>query len=297
MPFIVYADLECVLRKMEPGTENTSSFSYQHHEVFSIAYYVKCSYDDTLSKYHFRRDNDCVAWFAKELENLAHSVKARISANVPMEPLTKQQQEAFRNAKFCHICENPFSQDELRMRDHCHLSGRYRGPAHLGCNLNYKDSYVIPIVFHNLCGYDAHFIIKEIATAFEGKIDLLPINKEKYISFTKHVANTDEKPKLSRIRKCILLRFIDSYKFLSSSLDKLASFLSIDKLKISRSEFSSLSNEDFELLTRKGVFPYEYVDHTDKLQDTHLPPHSSLTKQTVSEHDYAHAENVWQRFY
>ena len=61
-----------------------------------------------------------------------------------------------------------------------------------------------------------------------------------------------------------------------------------------------MSNKDFELLTRKGVFPYEYVDHTDKLQDTHLSPreafHSSLTKQTVSKHDYAHAENVWQRF-
>ncbi|KYQ59564.1 hypothetical protein ALC60_01413, partial [Trachymyrmex zeteki] len=101
-------------------------------------------------------------------------------------------------------------------------------------------------------------------------------------------------------KNCIKIRFIDSYKFLSASLDKLASYLDKDKLKIVRSEFSTLSNEEFELLTRKGVFPYEYVDCVEKLQDTRLPPresfYSSLTGDTVSESDYAHAANVWQRF-
>ncbi|XP_025161752.1 uncharacterized protein LOC112590169 [Harpegnathos saltator] len=94
--------------------------------------------------------------------------------------------------------------------------------------------------------------------------------------------------------------FIDSYKFLSSSLDKLASFLNHDKLKIVRSEFSNLSDMDFDLLTRKGVFPYEYLDCADKLQDQCLPPresfYSSLTGDTVSENDYAHAVNIWRRF-
>ena len=63
---------------------------------------------------------------------------------------------------------------------HCHLTGRYRGPAHSNYNLNYKNSFYIPIVFHNLSGYDAHFIIKEIATAYDGHVDVLPITKEKY---------------------------------------------------------------------------------------------------------------------
>jgi len=197
-PFIVYADLECVLRKMEPASEA----SYQHHEVFSVAYYVKCSYDDALSGYRSHRDNDCVAWFVNELKDLAHNVKARISANVPMETLSRQQNEAYRSATRCHICEKPFAPDDTRVRDHCHLTGRYRGPAHSNCNLNYKNSYSIPIVFHNLSGYDSHFIIKEIATAFEGRIDLLPLNKEKYISFTKHVEDTAEKK--NRILKNIV---------------------------------------------------------------------------------------------
>ncbi|XP_072745823.1 uncharacterized protein [Anoplolepis gracilipes] len=92
----------------------------------------------------------------------------------------------------------------------------------------------------------------------------------------------------------------DSYKFLTTSLDKLASFLNKDKLKILQSEYKNLSAEDFNLLTRKGVFPYEYIDCVDKLQDACLPSresfYSSLTGNTVSESDYAHAEIVWKRF-
>ena len=74
-------------------------------------------------------------------------------------------------------------------------------------------------------------------------------------------------------RNCVKLRFIDSFKFLSTSLDKLASYLDKDKLKIIRSKFPTLSDEEFKLLTRKGVFPYEYVDCAEKLQDTRLPLH------------------------
>lgn len=138
-------------------------------------------------------------------------------------------------------------------------------------NVNYKDSYVVPVVFHNLSGYNSHFIIKEIATAFESKINLLPINKEKCISFTKRVANTEDKSRVSNVLKCIRIRFIDLFKFLSSRLDKLASFLNINQLKITCSEFFLLSNKNFQLLTRKGVFPYKYVDNANKLQDTQLP--------------------------
>ena len=186
--------------------------------------------------------------------------------------LTREQWTAFRNATHCHICEEPFKASDVRVRDHCHLSGRFRGPAHTECNLNYKNAFYIPIAFLNLSGYDSHFIIEEIATAFEGHVDVLPITKEKYISFTKNVEDMDE----SASRNYIKLRFIDSYKFLNTSLDKLASFLNTDKLKILRSEFETLSTEDFNLLPRKGVFPYEYLDCANKLQDPCLPPRESF---------------------
>ncbi|KYN28025.1 hypothetical protein ALC57_02565 [Trachymyrmex cornetzi] len=104
---------------------------------------------------------------------------------------------------------------------------------------------------------------------------------KRYILFTKHVDNTKDKNGKNFRKNCVKLRFIDFFKFLSASLDKLASYLDKDKLKIVRSEFCKLSAEDFDLLTRKGVFPYEYVDCVEKLQDTRLSPRelffSSLT--------------------
>ncbi|XP_070522413.1 uncharacterized protein [Cardiocondyla obscurior] len=210
--------------------------------------------------YRFHRDNNCVTWFAEELRNLAHNVKMILSNPKPM---------------------IGFTQD--------------KGPAHQDCNINYMDSNCIPIVFHNLSGYNAHFIIKEIATAYEGSVELLPITKEKYISFTKNVKNTNDDR-----NDCIKLRFIDSFKFLNTSLEKLASFLGKDKLRVSRREFSNLINENFDLLTRKGIFPNEYIDSVKKLEDSYLPPresfYSSLTDEIVSKSDYAHAVDIWQRF-
>jgi len=96
----------------------------------------------------------------------------------------------------------------MRIRDNYHLIGRYRGPTHSNCDLNYKDSFYIPIILHNLLSYDSHFIIKEITITFRGKIDILPITKEKYISFTKHVKDIAEK---SDFRNCVKLRIVLNY--------------------------------------------------------------------------------------
>ncbi|XP_014476714.1 PREDICTED: uncharacterized protein LOC106745535 [Dinoponera quadriceps] len=181
------------------------------------------------------------------------------------------------------------------MRDHCHLTSRYRGPAHSRCNLNYRNSHIIPAFFHNLSSYDAHFIIERIANSFEGSVDLLPINKERYLSFTKNI-------KCARVkwRQRVKLRFVDSFRFLSTSLDKLASFLDEDKLRAIRSTFSHLTASDFALLTRNGVFPLEYIDSAAQLTETELPSrdafYSSLSNEIVSEADYEHAETVWRRF-
>jgi len=145
-------------------------------------------------------------------------------------------------------------------------------------------------VFHNLSGYDAHFIIKEIATAYDGCVEL-PITKEKYISITKNIQSTEDDRKKYNIK----LRFIDSYKFLTSRLDKLASYLSKDKLRIMRL---------FQIISRKFRFAHtqrhfsEYIHSIEKLEDTCLPLresfYSSLTGDTVSEVNYAHAANVLQ---
>jgi len=222
LPFVVYADLECTLEKKVD--QDGTTYAYQHHRAYSVGFYVSCTYDNSLSSFKSYRGEDCVAWFVNELHDLARRVKAILTTVVPMADLTREESEKFRSTATCHVCEKPFTPDDTRVRDHCHLTGRYRGAAHSSCNLNYKDSHVIPVIFHNLSGYDAHFIIKDVANAFEGNVELLPLTKERYISFTKNVKDTmDQKSKL-----CIKLRFIDSFKFLSTSRDEYTTATRLD---------------------------------------------------------------------
>ena len=97
-----------------------------------------------------------------------------------MKPLTPMQLER------CHICFKPFKEDNQKVRDHCHYTSRYRGPTHMKCNLQYKIPSYIPIVFHNLSGYDAHLFIKELAASSPNgeKMGVIIKNKEDYISFS-----------------------------------------------------------------------------------------------------------------
>ena len=279
VPFIIYADFECIL---EPIT-NINVF--QKHIPCSVGYYVKCYYDNELSFYKSYRGRDCQTWFINELHNFAIDVETVFLCPIPMHTLTKQEHDEFYTIKNCHICEEIFDKNDIRVHDHCHITGRYRGPAHNKCNIQYKDEEVIPVVFHNLSGYDSHFIIESLAQNIEGKINLLPITKEKYISFTKYINGND-----------IKFRFIDSYRFMAAGLDKLASYLS--EYPILKSEFLNVYN--FNLLTRKGIYPYDYMDNFNKFTQSYLPAkidfYNKLNDEDISESDYAHANKIWTTF-
>ncbi|XP_051168421.1 uncharacterized protein LOC127286149 [Leptopilina boulardi] len=288
VPFVIYADCECLLNPVEDEETTCNTEVIQRHEMFSTGYYSNCSYDDSLSKYNSCPDGtDAAKWFVQELKQLAETLDNIFKNPIPMDRLTHDEIKAFVDAQICHICEGSFLPREKKVRDHSHLTGKYRGAAHEKCNLNYQDSRVVPVVFHNLSGYDAHFIIRVICLEFSGKIELLPLNKEKYISFTKYVKETK-----------IKFRFIDSFKFMASSLEKLASSLS--EYKIVNQVFSNFTSEEIELLTRKGVLPYEYLDSRQRLEETNLPAKekfcSTLNDSTVSDEDYLHAQRIWSTF-
>ena len=112
---------------------------------------------------------------------------------------------------------------QQKVKDHCHYTGKYRGAAHNICNLRYKVPKEIPVVFHNGSTYDYHFIIKELAKEFDGNFDCLGENTEKYITFSvplkKKIENKD-------IEINYKIKFIDSCRFMSSSLSKLVDNLS-----------------------------------------------------------------------
>ena len=198
VPFIIYVDCECLLLPEETNEQDCKTMVTHKHEMYSIGFYLKCSYNDHFSKYRSYRGPAAARWFANELKDISNQVNQLYQMAMPMEKLSTQQEDAHRFASFCHICEQKFDENDVRVRDHCHLTGKYRGPAHEICNINYQDSRVIPVVFHNLSGYDAHFIVSDISNTFPGCVKILPLAKDKYISFTKYVDGID-----------IKLRFID----------------------------------------------------------------------------------------
>ena len=124
--------------------------------------------------------------------------------------MTEKDEEDYKNNNICRFCEKNIESENVR--DHCHLTGKYRGPAHSKCNINVtqKQSNFIPIVFHNFSNYDCHIFFKKLVDKKKDQVvfDIIPKTNEEYISLT---------------YGCI--RFIDSYRFLSSGLDSLVKTL------------------------------------------------------------------------
>ena len=98
--------------------------------------------------------------------------------------MTRHDKLIYDNSTNFHICNEELGAD--RVRDHWHLSDKFRGAAHEVCNLKYKVPMFFPVVFHNLSGYDIHLFIKTLGNS-EDDISCIPNNEENYISFTKQV--------------------------------------------------------------------------------------------------------------
>lgn len=294
IPFIVYADIESLLQPtsneniLPPG-------AYQKHTAICIGYYFHCLHDPKRSVYKTYSGSDCIAWFVNELYNISIEV-ASLIRQVPKMILNVNEKKLFDEATTCHICHKVFDDFGGKVRDHSHLTGIFRGAAHNECNLKYQEARILPVVFHNL-NYDSHFLITTLSSAFEGKIDIIPINSEHYISFTKEVEDSTIGEKgYEKIK----IRFIDSYRFLPSSLEKLASFLPKDKLIITSNEWGDMTMDKFKLLSQKGIYPYDYMDSMSKLNETELPPkeafYNQLNDQKITDEEYTHAQRVWDTF-
>ena len=89
------------------------------------------------------------------------------------------EEERFQLSNSCWICDRLFGVGDDRVRDHCHITRKYRGAAHWSCNINLKTSKKIPTIFHNLKGYDSHLIIKKVNKS-DVKVDVIPNRLEKY---------------------------------------------------------------------------------------------------------------------
>lgn len=289
-PFIVYSDIECLttpIQTCQPDNSRSYTNAIQKHTPFAVAYNVVCAYDETLSFFRTFRGENCIGWFLSEMQQLAIQYDTLLQNPKPMQ-CTPENIYHFNRATNCHICQTAFTPSDVKVYDHCHFLGCYRGAAHQNCNLQYQAPNFIPIVFHNLSGYDSHFLIREFANLNENtQFSILPNNHERFISFS------------VRVTKKVWLRFLDSYKFLSTSLDALVKGLSSDELRYTRKNVAT--QNQFSLCVRKGVFPYDYCNSWDVLNDTQLPPkeafYSVLNQRVVSNSEYAFAQSVWNTFH
>ena len=266
---------------------------YQKHEPISFSYYIKC-FDDEIYKPVLRSYTgvDAMEKFINSLEN-----DVKIIANIPMKKMIfgKEEAEQFNKETKCWICKEDLDNDKVR--DHCHFTGRYRGAAHSSCNLKYRKPDFIPVVFHNLSGYDSHLFIKNLGFT-AGNINCIPNNEGKYISFTKKIETGSYMTKTGETKPISYnIRFIDSFKFMATSLDSLVNNLPEEAFNNLEKYYTG---NKLSLVKRKGVYPYEYMDSLERFKENKLPPkesfYSRLTGEDISNEDYEHALNVWDVF-
>ena len=287
LPIAIYLDLECNLSQVSgvcPDTGTSFTQSYQEHVPCGYAFKVVSTLP-TMEHMPIQlyRGTDCIdklLWALKRMEIQALKV---IKANASM-IITADEERSFAEAEDCHICRHPLGDD--RVRDHDHMTGLYRGSAHNECNIayNYKNLR-IPVIVHNLKGYDSHFILKG-KMVFD-KITPIALNTQKFLSID-----------MDR------LKFIDSFSFLSASLDSLVKDLYAGKNENLQlfANTKELTDDLYKmkLLCRKGVYPYDYMDSVERFKERQLPAPSNfynrLNDEEIGDEDYAHAQQIWRDF-
>jgi hypothetical protein len=288
IPFVIYADFEAILEKIHTCEANPAE-SYtekkQKHTPSGFCYYIKSDLKEYCPKLY--RGKGCAAVFTN---NLIEDIK-RIYDDFFKKKKPMQGSVDLNAAGTCCICEGKFDESDIRVCDHDHFTGRIRGVAHQNCNINYKDPTFIPVLFHNMSNYDIHLFIKELSRR-PGKFKVIPSTEEKYVclSYYMPVKQYYNKKLKKDCTKYFEIRFLDSYRFLPESLEKLVGNLPT---------FPNLEKhcKKFDLFKRKGVYPYEYMDRFERFEETKLPAidhfYSSLSDEGISNESYKHAKKVW----
>ena len=181
----------------------------------------------------------------------------------------------------CWICSKLIENSDDKVRDHCHISGKYRGAEHWCCNINLKVSRKVPVIFHNLKRYDSDLIFKQLSRFNNLKVSVIPNGLETHMAFT--------------INKNLV--FIDSMQFMNSSLDRSVKNLSDKDFKYLSEEFSG---EQLKLVKENGIYPYEYMNSFTRFNENKLPDKSkffsSLKDSSINEKGYQRTINVWKVF-
>jgi hypothetical protein len=213
--FVVYADIECLL--LAPaGVSTTSPDVLQHHQPIAASYLVIPNKD--LQELHasnaefqqqfnhtykvFMGASQCIPNFLASLEDIVKKMYhwSDAHARKVMRQLTTVEMDEFSKAKRCLMCQKEFTvskkeeeeegndkeepNNRFKVHDHCHLTGLYRGAACQLCNTRARlRRNMVPVIFHNFKGYDAHHIVKEgVATRPHWNLSVIATTSESYLS-------------------------------------------------------------------------------------------------------------------
>ena len=218
--FRIYGDFECN-NKIEDSHIGSKTTNIFRQNPMCNRFYIVSELNDVLqSGFRSTFGEDNVEWFVNEVIKIENNMNFYFKNTKKDIVMTQEDEEDFKNSKVCWFCELPLNRKVVT--DHCLLTGRYRGAAHEVCKINWKQkqSNFIPFMFHNFSNFDCHLFLKTLIDKKPNNIPFhfIPKTNEKYISNS---------------YGCI--KFIDSYRFLQSSLDGLVK--TVDELTLLKKNF------------------------------------------------------------
>ena len=291
VPFKIYADFKCNLKNVKCN-EGSYIEKYQDHIPCSFAYKIVCI-DNRFTKPSiiYRGENAAYEFIKAILEEYKYCkkiMKKYFNRNLIM----TEEEDLFQKSNNYWICEKFINNNnEEKVRDQCHVTGKFRGAAHRNCNVNFQLAKKVPVIIHNSRGYDSHLIFNEL-DKFDVKIKGIPNGLEKYMAFF--------------LNKNLV--FVDSMQFMNSSLDKLVKNLSDNDFKYLIEEFGS---ENLGLLKQNSAYPYEYMNRFERFNEEKLPAkkyfYSSIKDGKIGDdgkisdghidvNDYLTCKKTWGKF-
>ena len=316
VPIVVYADFECFVNPLETEEKDPTqshTTKYQSHVPSGFCYTLKSAHEDifptkTVLRTASYEGEDMGKLFVETLTEDLRPIYEILKTPKPI-VISDSEKDQHKKSDSCYACGIEFKatrvnektkkeEKVIKCADHCHITGKYRGAACDKCNLRMRVPKFVPVLFHNLEGYDSHLFVRSLGLE-EGDIKCIPKTDEKYISFSKNIPMETIVSDDGKKTVCLEMRFIDSYKFTLKPLDSLVKTLGEDQFETLTSQMS-IDPESLNLLKRKGVFPYEYMTDFSKLSATSLPSkeafYSQLTDSHITDKDYDHAKKVWSTF-
>jgi len=315
-PFAIFADFESTLLDHEEKVgENTER--YQKHVPNSFGLYYKCIHDEhSEAPFLFSDPNPekVNEQFILKLEEYTQK-SFKISKKFVNKKVFKEGDKDKHDAcTECMNCETEFTDDNKKVLHHDHITSYYISTLCETCNKEFRYKRFIPVYLHNLRGYDSHLFITALYRYGykhdkSDNITCIPNNQERYLSMSKKIkVGTSKDPKTGKMNDLYYeIRFLDTFQFMASSLESLSTNLKSECKSVSdlRQTFPNTqkyfqNDTQFELMTQKGIYPYDFVSSYDKLNSKALPKqeefYSKLMSASCSDEDYKRAQNVFKVF-